>query len=55
MKNERVKEDLERRISLIDVFEILRDRLSAWGEDRRITQRSQERKKEDINKNRPTI
>ena len=41
----------ERKISLIVGYERLRERLGDWGEDRRIIQRSQERKQDDINKN----
>ena len=51
----RLKEDLGRRISLIVGLGKLIELLSDWDGDRRIMQRPQERKKEDIRKNMPTV
>ena len=54
MTYERLKEDLERQISLIIGFGRIRERLCDWDEDRRITQRPKEHNQDPINKNPPT-
>ena len=41
-------------ISLIVGFGKLGERLNGWAEARKITQRSQERKEDNLNRNQPT-
>ena len=54
-KCERLKRDIERQRSLGIGFGKLGERLSESGASRQIMQRTQRRKKDNINKNHPTI